>query len=220
MKHHKYIDNRMKEKGTVNKSFINKNSQKIVDKMEDKRKPLYHINKRELDEPLNQSKIDLNEVKWDSQNQSQNNSKAMQNQINKFIERNYKAPLQHKLDEREWYDNISKSIFSETGFIPIIDPQSKALAKDRETSKSGDVFQSLYNDATLINSKKFMMMQERYCKIMHDETRGVTFKPWTSQRQIFVPKYVDPKTYLKINDNRRYFDQYKKIKIIKVSKYT
>ena len=48
---------------------------------------------------------------------------------------------------------------------------------------------------------------------MQDEVKEATFYPSTAEKQIFVPKYMDPKKYLKINEGYKYINKYKQSRL-------
>ena len=120
-----------------------------------------------------------------------------------------------KAEESERQKNISATLYSETGFIPIIDKQSKTMTEIRENNEPGEIYKNLFKDAAFLNEKKQSMRDERNKKSIQDELKEATFCPQMQTKRAFVPKYVNPKSYLKsTNDTENYLEQFKRYKII------
>lgn len=123
--------------------------------------------------------------------------------------------MQKKKDIEEQENQKPVALYSDTGFVPKIDKHSKVLTGDRENNEPEDVYKNLYKDAEYWADKKKTMMQERLKKIKEDEVKEVTFHPnITHDKNVSIPRYVDPKLYLQNRDAMtNYSDLYKQGRI-------
>ncbi|CAI2384237.1 unnamed protein product [Moneuplotes crassus] len=200
LKHHKYIDEKMKEKGTQNVRFVNKSSDRIVGKMAT-RKPLYFVP----------------EVKENSNNIPDLPVKDLKNlplPSNEFMDRNYNIHLRKLKEMQEIEENKLTELYSETGFIPIIDKKSKLITEDREAN-SQDIHKSLYEDYKYKRDKQKAMEADKSKRLNEEESIQTTFHPSiTHYNQEEHYKYVDPKKYLHLERDKSYTEIYHREKMI------
>ena len=139
------------------------------------------------------------------------------------MDRNYHIILKKAKDAEIAEHDAPVHIYSETGFVPVIDQHSKNMMESRESDPPGEIYKNLFKDAQyfkgtlsslILIDKKLALIQEKLKKSMVDEVEGVTFKPKIDHEEVDVPKYVDPKKYLNWNDkDATYWELYKQGKL-------
>ena len=172
VEHTQYIENKMKEKGTKDIDFVNKTSREMVEKMNEKRKPLYYI-----------------EGKKEETERKMRNWRSIRKGFEVFIERNYTSQMEKIIErKRRWKEGDELS-----GFVPRIDENSKTMMEIREKNEPGEIYKNLFNDAKFMKEKRDKMIEERNRKMLQDELKETTFQPQIVSRREFIGTYVDPK---------------------------
>lgn len=164
--------------------------------MDSRRKPLYHMSRS-----LSSFKISETVV---SSEPKQNISKLPKT-VSNFLDRNYHKVVSKQKDESSHNSKLAQSASS---FIPQINKNSSKIARNRseDPNNTASIFTTLYKDAEHLNQKRILQLKEKLSQQRSKDIPEAQFQPNlnSSHTKIIVPKYVDPKSYLKLDGSRSY----------------